>query len=186
MFLQGFRTSGKLKRWLTTAAMIITVQGMITFSLFIFEESLQVIMFGTWPAKNAKQWDIVLEGSDMMASTNIGMKVINYTIGWFQPLAFFSYRAYGKSTDYYIKSLRAEVFANAPELLVGREVEITFKPSRKFEKMGLFVYINRNIQVHSKVDTPLGSFRVVGHVVKKGRFIIIKDSVISVAGQNSK
>jgi len=180
MFLLGVKTKGKLKSWLTTIAVIITIQGMITFSLFIFEESLQVIMFGTWPAKAAKQWDIVLEGSDMMAATNVGMKTVNYCIGWVQPLAFFSYRAYGKSTDYYVKSLRAETFANAPHLFDKRTVDITFKPASHIEKMGMQIYRRGIVRVHSKTKTSEKSFRVVGQVEVRPKVIIIKNSIIFV------
>jgi len=54
------------------------------------------------------------------------MQIVNYSAGWIQPLAFISYRAYAQSEEFYIKSLRAKVLANAPELMVGREITLSF------------------------------------------------------------
>ena len=107
--------------------MYLSIAGLITFSLFILEESFQTVMFGTWPAQDANRWDIVLEGTDLMEKMLTTMNAVNYSCGWIQPLAFISYRAYAKSEKFYIKSLRAKVLAHEPELMVGREIKIKFK-----------------------------------------------------------
>jgi hypothetical protein len=116
----------RLKVWIAVFAMYLTIAGLVTFSLFILEESFQTVMFGTWPAQDAQRWDIVLEGTDLMEKMLKTMNVVNYSCGWIQPLAFISYRAYAQSEEYYIKSLRAKVMAHEPEMMVGREVQLKF------------------------------------------------------------
>lgn len=115
----------RIKRILSLLFAYVTVVGIVTFTLFIHEEAIQMIMFGTWPAKNAKQWHIVKEGIDLMDSTNTSSRWINRIVGWVQPLAFLSYRAFNKSTDYYMESIRAETFANAPQLFIGETMEFS-------------------------------------------------------------
>jgi len=118
--------SQKTKRILAVFAIYLSIAGLITFSQFILEEAFQTTMFGTWPAQDAKRWDIVLDGTDLMEKITTTMKIVNYSVGWIQPLAFISYGAYAKSADFYIKALRSKVLAYAPELMEGREVEFEF------------------------------------------------------------
>jgi hypothetical protein len=163
----------KLRQILSMLALIISVLGLITFSLFIFEESFQVTMFGTWPAQDAGDWDLVLEGIDVMESINLGMKIVNYGVGWLQPLAFFSYRANAKANAYYIKGLRAKAFARAPEVFEGRIVEFNFTPQRVVEDGNSIKLINRNIIIILK-ERPVGSrFKVRGPVRVSGNKIIV-------------
>ena len=110
-------------RWFLSIFMVyISIAGLVTFANFILEESFQTIMFGTWPASDAKRWDIVKEGINLMHKNIITGKVLNYSIGWVQPLAFISYHSYFKSAQFYMKSLNAKCLANAPELYVGETV----------------------------------------------------------------
>ena len=117
----------KLRVWLAIFAMYLSIAGLVTFSLFMLEEGYQTAMFGTWPAQDAQRWDVVLDGTDLMEKIIKTMKIVNYSCGWIQPLAFISYRAYAKSADYYIKALRTKVLAHEPEMMIGREIEIKFK-----------------------------------------------------------
>jgi hypothetical protein len=105
----------KLKTCLSNVAVFLSILGIVTFSLFIFEEAIQMATFGTLPAQYTKDWELVMEGADTIESINNSMKMVNHSVGWLQPLAFFSYRAYGKATDYYVESLRKKVFVNSPE-----------------------------------------------------------------------
>lgn len=169
----------KLKGTLQTVAIILSIQGLVTFSLFIFEESLQVTTFGTWPAQDAGDWNLVLDGIDLMEKINFGMKVINYGVGWIQPLAFFSYKAYSKSTDFYISGLKAKAFARAPHVFEGRIVDFTFEPQRIERQNESIWYINRNITVITNEDFPLQTLlKVRGTVVVKGKTIYIEDSKV--------
>ena len=118
----------KIKNILAGFMVYITISGLVTFSLFICEESFQTTMFGTWPAQDAKRWDIVKNGTVLMEKITKTMKVMTYAAGWIQPLAFVSYKAYGESAEFYITALKAKTFAHAPELFVGENVEFTFTP----------------------------------------------------------
>ena len=113
-----------LKNFFKVLFAYLTIAGIITFSLFICEEAFQTAMFGTWPAQDAKDWPTVKKGLTVMATANRTMKLINYSIGWVQPLAFFAYRTYGHSADYYVEALKSKVMANAPELFEGEKVTI--------------------------------------------------------------
>ena len=163
----------EFKKALTMVALIISILGLITFSLFIFEESFQVTMFGTWPAQDAGDWDLVLEGIDVMESINLGMQIVNYSIGWLQPLAFFSYRANAKANAYYIKALKAKAFARAPEVFEGRIVEFNFTPKRTVETEDGIKLINRNVIILVKKRPHGTRFNIKGRVTVSSNKIFI-------------
>jgi len=164
----------RIRLYITILFAYTTLAGLVTFSLFICEEASQTTMFGTWPAKDAKQWDLVLTGANLMEKINTTEKIICYSVGWIQPLAFFSYRLHTKSADYYVKSLRAEVFAYAPELLVGEKVEFYFKP-RKIETKtdGKRYAVSGKVIVEIDLNAKLDTMKVSGYVSKKDNQIII-------------
>ena len=118
---------GRSKNWLKYVALILSIMGLVTFSLFILEESFQTVMFGTWPAQDAQRWDIVYDGCKMMKRITGTMKVVNYTLGWIQPIAFISYQSYAESGDYYTRALRAKVLAHSPKQFEGEEITLTFR-----------------------------------------------------------
>lgn len=151
------------KRGLRYAMLYLTVAGMITFSLFILEEAFQTTMFGTWPAQDAARWDIVKQGCNTMDGIILTMNIVNYSVGWFQPLAFISYRAYAKSAKLYVRGLRSKAIQNAPSLFLGDEIDMEFEV--------------KSIQT---VDA--------GFLIRSGRFAVIrsqrpKDRVIHVSGE---
>ena len=141
----------KIKTFLFMAMAILTIVGVVTFSMFILEESLQTIMFGTWAAQDAKNWKHVLRGADAMEYTNKWLKRITNWFGWINPFAFVSYRHYAEATDYYIESLRQKVLINAPHLLEGREVEMEFRPvqTTTTETEGLFILRSGRFHVYA-------------------------------------
>lgn len=134
--------------WLKAVAAYLAVAGTVTFSLFILEESFQTAMFGSWPAQDAQRWDIVLEATDLMESFIDTMDTLNYAVGWVQPFAFISYRAYAQAERLYVKGLRSKVLAHAPRLMVGREVSLEFVIKRR-QKLdtGLFISGGGNIGI---------------------------------------
>ena len=163
----------KIKSILTILALYITVVGLITFSNFILEEAIQMTTFGTWPAKTAQNWELVLEGCDIISGINTTMSIINYSIGWIQPLAFLSYRAYGKATDYYIKALKSQAFANAPEAFIGRTVRFTFTPRTIQSEKDYVRLINRRIHVIADAVPDSKSVVVSGVLKQDGKLFII-------------
>lgn len=171
----------RIKSYLSIGAVILSALGVITFTLFIFQEAVQMVTFGTWPAQHSKDWDLVMEGCDTIESINRGMKIVNYSVGWMQPFAFFSYRAYGKATDYYVQALRRKVFASAPECFLGRRVELVFVPTRIEPATGGWKLINGKVFVLADSVPETGKVLVSGIVERQGDFLEIRaDSIRAV------
>jgi hypothetical protein len=164
----------RLKLWLMIIGAYLSISGLVTFALFIHEEAIQTVMFGTWPAKDVRQYEIVLTGTNLMRKINLSAKIINYSIGWIQPLAFFSYRAYAKATDYYILSTEAEAFAHAPHLFVGKQVSLNFVPNR-IETLndGKYLLTNGRIGVVHDTMPQIKAQMITGILKEQGKYLII-------------
>ena len=160
----------KAKVFISILAVYISVTGLVTFSLFILEESVQTCMFGTWPAQDAKDWEVVRFGLERIKNTTVTLKVINYSLGWIQPLAFVAYKSYGEAADVYIAGLEAKLFANAPHLFEGKTVTVTFTPQVVAENPpGEYKHTNHNVTFLSKQRHPVGvSQRITGLVSVEG------------------
>lgn len=65
----------------------------MSFSLFIIEEGLQVLMFSSWAGKNVstETRQLIVE---LYAANNALLDVLTYTLGIFIPPMFMAYRAY--------------------------------------------------------------------------------------------
>lgn len=127
LFFAAFtRLTQKLK-WLGAYMIIV---GIVTFPLFIHEEAIQTVMFGTWSAGAADRYDIVLKGAETIDRINSSMKIINYLFGWINPLSFIAYSAYGTSADYYVEATKVKVMAKAPFLMNGQTIDTNFKIKR--------------------------------------------------------
>ncbi len=163
----------RIKTILTFIALYITIVGLVTFSCFMFEEAIQMTTFGTWPAKTAQNWELVLEGCDLIVKINNTMCIVNYSIGWIQPLAFLSYRAYSKSADYYVKALKSQAFAHAPEIFVGRNVKFSFTPKEVKNHHDHVELVSRNIRILVD-EIPLEkSILVQGRLEQQGTLLIV-------------
>jgi len=157
------QTAKKIKNILSYFMVYISIVGLIGFTLFIIEEANQVACFGTFPAKSSSNWELVIEGTDIMDGASSLLKIINNTIGWLNPLGFLSYRSYAKSSDFYTKSLRTQAFANAPELFVGKKVEFYFTPKSIEHKNNQIHLMNRNITIIvNEEPTSTKKIKVVG------------------------
>lgn len=172
------RITRKGKAILSVFAIYISVTGLVTFSLFILEESIQTAMFGTWPAQDAKDWEVVRFGLDRIKNANSALKTINYSLGWIQPLAFVSYKCYGESADAYIAGLEAKLFANAPHLFSGKTVTFMFTPQTVTESSeGGFMHVNHSVVFVSSQRYPAAKpRRVTGMVSAQGDQVIIRET----------
>jgi len=174
-FGRDLRRTRKIKAWLSYIMIYLSVAGLVTFSLFILEEAAQTTMFGLWPAKNAKQWHIVKKGTEIMAKINTTVKIINYSVGWIQPLAFFSYRAYSKATDFYILGAQSEVFAYMPELFVGEQIDFVFIPKRiETTDDGRFLLTNGKLGLIFDSRPQLGEQHITGVLVPYNNYFVVK------------
>ena len=88
--------------WLVTA-------GLVSFPLFILEESCQVAMFATWAAKSAKDWEELERGVNRLESTNQTLRWINLWFGWINPFGWAAYHSYAVNTEVFIASSRSLV-----------------------------------------------------------------------------
>jgi hypothetical protein len=165
----------RIRTILIIATIYLSLVGIVTFSMFILEESIQTVIFGTWPAKNVHQWHLVLRGTDTIRGINKTMKIINYSAGWFQPFAFFSYRAYSKATDFYIIGAESEIFAHRPDLFVDRHVNFMFTPKR-IEAVGdnQFLLTNGKIGIIFDQRPELKPQLIDGILQKSGNYLMVQ------------
>jgi hypothetical protein len=168
----------KIKFYLRYLFAYLAIAGLVTFSLFLHEEAIQTAIWGTWPAQDAKQWRLVKNGTELISSINTSMKVVNYMFGWIQPLALISYYRYAQATDYYIESLRAKVFANAPELYIGEKVKFEFNPREiKILNDGRYLAVNGKIGVFLQQNTaPFKKIAVEGILKQDDKLLTIEQT----------
>jgi|LGVF01.1.fsa_nt_gb hypothetical protein len=108
--------------------------GTISFTLFIFEEAQQTIMFSTWQSIDCAQWNTVATSCQLMHDLNETMNRFNNWVGWINPLSFISYNAYYKASATYISALRTKVFLHVPEELEGCWICLTVM-QRSFKQL---------------------------------------------------
>ncbi len=157
--------TGRIKAILSAFALYLSLSGLVTFSLFLLEESIQTAMFGTWPAQDAKDWITAKSGLSAITAATKALNTMNNALGWVQPLAWVAYHAYGRSSQVYIDGLQAKIFANAPELFDGETISVTFTPQAVTFSDGSYQCTNRAITVLSKSPcAPSVSFRMTGRV----------------------
>jgi hypothetical protein len=154
---------GVFKTVLVAIGTYLSIVGLVTFSLFILEESLQTIMFSTWAAKDARRWDLVMEACDKSRAINAAMKSINRYAGWIQPLSWFAYASYGEATESYLAALEAEILAHDPKLFAGRHIDFPMRVSRKSKLPDGSVKLEGGrITVYVDDFPEAGDFRVSG------------------------
>lgn len=89
----------------------LVMVGLVSFPLFILEESCQVAMFATWAAKSAKDWDELEKGIGHLEIANQKLKWINLWFGWINPFSWTAYHSYAVNTEVFITSSRSLVEA---------------------------------------------------------------------------
>jgi hypothetical protein len=168
------KRTGKIKVFLSCFAVIMSIWGTVTFSLFILEESFQCAMFGTWPAQDANRWDLVRTGTKTMQGTVNTLRTVNNIIGWIQPLAFLSYRDFGKSAQGYIDSLNAKALAHDPSMFLDEVVTIDFAPKDiKYLPDGSLLLSGGKLGVICHEDRRRKSYHITGLLVEhKDKFVI--------------
>ena len=109
----------------TIFTIYIATAGLVTFSLFIIEESLQTVMFSTWAAKDSKEWPLILNANRFFKKTNATLDFINTYFGWINPFSLYAYDSYSKATNHFVLANEANLAAFATELLVEEQENIT-------------------------------------------------------------
>jgi len=170
------KTGRRLKHIFTYMLVYLTIAGAYTFTAFIIEEAEQQVIWGTWPAQDSKNWALVMEGCDLLKNLNKTMNLINWSIGYIQPLALISYHSYWKSTEYYIKGIETKIFANAPDLFNNRKIKIMFTPKKIKKENNRIILINRKIRIITDKIPKTRRVVVSGIVRVDGEKIIIEES----------
>ena len=162
---------------LSVLALYLSASGLVTFSLFIIEESIQSAMFGTWQASDAGDWWTVKFAADRISDANRLLRMINIAGGWIQPLSFLAYRSYGRATEAYLAALEAKLLAKAPELFVGRIVTVSFTALEARPVPSGYAHTNHRLTVLSPVRHPTGvPRRLTGLVSVQGSQVVITET----------
>jgi hypothetical protein len=150
----------KIGTILASIGILLSILGLVTFSQFIVEESIQTVMFGTWAAQDAEDWKTVKLGSDLIKKQTALLQKINKYFGWIQPLAWISYGEYAKSAKYYTGALDAKILAHEPSLYLDETVTINIVISKYTEHEGFIQIHSPKIYVltRSPVDPPIMTF----------------------------
>lgn len=163
----------KFKSITTILLLYISIAGLYTFTAFILEEAQQQVIWGTWPARDAKNWALVYNGCQILRSMNRSLKILNWTIGYIQPLALLSYHSYWKSTDYYIRSLEAVIMKQSPRCFAGKNVELLFTPEKITQEDGVKKLIGYNIIVVVDYVPEKFPAQIEGVGKLQGKYLII-------------
>lgn len=168
------KVSGKFKGVLSMILLYLYLIGTVTFGCFILEEAGQVFIWSTWPAQDAKRWDLVRRSCCGIRATNTTMKVINYSLGWLNPVAFFAYRAFGRSMDAYIEALEAKCFANAPELFIGESMEFSFVPKYVKREGDLYKLKSGKMVIIADTNPGFKKVKILGIVERRNGQIVVR------------
>lgn len=94
---------------LVVASILLLIHGTIGFSMFVFEESMQTMMFAAFAYKEAKDWHgLEMHVERMQVVHNASVRWV-YTFGWFAPVMMPAYVRYLQANQAYIDSQRSLV-----------------------------------------------------------------------------
>lgn len=153
--------------------LILTLLGFITFSLFILEESMQLLVFANFPAVDSQNWSRVKSNNDVMRKLNHGLFWINTTLGRLQPLSYYAYKGWSTATEHYLETLDSIAFAHMPEIFEGRVMTFYFSPKKIQRGPNGYMLINGKVVVQM-AELPDMPFLVKGKVVLKDKKVIIQ------------
>lgn len=163
-FLKGF------PKWF---GLYLALAGLITFNLFILEEAFQTCMFGSWPAVDVGEWQLVKKNLDTMEKLHSTLITMNTFGGWINPFAYISYNSYADAEQQYMKGLKAKVFANAPEIFEGEYMRFFFYP-QEWEQLDNS-WIGRNGPVAVLTNTQRDPGWYYGKVLVEGHRKVMID-----------
>lgn len=173
-FIRSSKLPKKVKSALLYLMVYVTLCGLTMFPCFILEEAGQVFIWSTWPAQDAKRWDLVRKSCNGIRATNTTMKTINYSLGWINPLSFLAYRSFGHCMDAYIEALEAKCFANAPELFVGESMEFSFVPKYIKRDGSTYKLISGKTVVVADTNPGFKKVEILGVVERQNGKIVIR------------
>jgi len=133
--------------FLKWVALYLALVGVVSFSCFIMEESIQLLSFAQFSASDTRQYSLMKDNLDMMAEITDSLDFTNKFFLWLLPPQRMGYDYYVKATRQYIKTLEGEILANNPSVYIGRHVDIKFRhKSFKPAKNGLYIAQNNKVK----------------------------------------
>ena len=99
----------KLKKILWIASLLVAYSGLIGFTCFIFEETLQLQTFTAFIYTNSEDWEGLSEHIKFMEDTQTFAGVWIKCFGWGNPIMYPAFLSYLKSNEHYIKALKSKV-----------------------------------------------------------------------------
>src|SRR3989344_5339343 len=107
--MQEFPEKSKLKTLLWILSIFIAYAGLVGFTCFIFEESLQLQSFTAFIYVNSEDWTGLKEHVVFMEKTQNLAEIWIKGIGWSNPIMWPAFLSYLASNDAYIKSLKRKI-----------------------------------------------------------------------------
>lgn len=81
----------------------------VGFTMFIFEEAMQVTTFAAFAYQSAKDWDGLREHLAIMRAVDSISRVFIRYVGWLNPLMWPAYMTYLKANEAYIRAMESRV-----------------------------------------------------------------------------
>ena len=111
VFLE-FLKDNKTKKFLWILSLLVAYSGLIGFTCFIFEETMQLQTFSAFIYTNAKDWEGLESHIILMEKTQNFAEIWIKGFGWGNPIMWPAFLSYLKSYDAYIKALKRQIEKN--------------------------------------------------------------------------
>jgi len=105
-FMKELLKGDKLKKLLWAASILVAYAGLIGFTCFIFEETMQLQSFTASMYINAQDWNGLENHIKLMEKTQALSSFWIKGFGWGNPIMWPAFLSYSESNGAYIKSLK--------------------------------------------------------------------------------
>lgn len=102
----------RIKKFLWIASLLVAYSGLIGFTCFIFEETLQLQTFAAFIYTNAEDWNGLENHIALMEKTQTFAGVWIKYFGWGNPVMWPAFLSYIESNEAYIDALKKQVERN--------------------------------------------------------------------------
>ena len=109
--MEEFPEKNKAKKLLWVLSIFIAYAGLVGFTCFIFEESLQLQSFTAFMYVNSEDWTGLEEHVEYMEKTQNFAEIWIKGIGWSNPIMWPAFLSYLESNEAYIKALKKRIEA---------------------------------------------------------------------------
>ncbi len=109
--MQEIPETGRLKKVLWVLSIFIAYAGLVGFTCFIFEESLQLQSFTAFMYVNSEDWAGLKEHVVLMEKTQNLAEIWIKGIGWSNPIMWPAFLSYLNSNEAHINALKKKIEA---------------------------------------------------------------------------